>query len=101
MSGAPEAGSRRVLAASAAALCTALFGFAFVAAPHSCEWGLAAYTGAGLLVLVALAALPFFAARAATLLSRFGQSALLSCIALGAWFGGLFAANVRIICRLF
>jgi len=101
MNDAPKRGGRRVLVTSAIALCTALLGFAFVAAPRSCEWGLAAYTGAGLVVLVTLGALPFFAARASTLLSRFGQSALLSCIGLGAWFGGLFAANVKIVCRLF
>jgi len=38
-------------------LCVFLFAFAFVAAPHSCEWGLSAYfwTGvAGVLVLFAL-----------------------------------------------
>ena len=31
----------------AGACCLALFVFAFVAAPHSCEWGLTAYFWAG------------------------------------------------------
>jgi hypothetical protein len=49
----------RRLGAIAAGICAVMFAFAFVAAPKSCEWGLAA------------------------------------------WFAGLVAANIQIMCRLF
>jgi putative membrane protein len=43
----------------AAALCLGLFAFAFVAAPRSCEWGLAAYFWSGVATIVALLHLYF------------------------------------------
>ena len=42
--------------AVASTLCVALFGFAFLAAPRSCEWGLEAYCWAGGAVVVVLLA---------------------------------------------
>ena len=78
-----------------------LFAFAFLAAPHSCEWGLSAYTWTGLACLVGVAAAPFFVRSELTT----GRRLLLGLgLAVGTglvWLGGLFAANVRIMCRLF
>jgi hypothetical protein len=96
----PGDGRSRVFAV-AGVCCVALFAFAFVAAPHSCEWGLTAYFWAGVACVVLLAALPF-----ARLSSSPIQRRLLIAFALGgaacaSWFAGLFIANVRIMCRLF
>ena len=46
------------MVAVACLLAVVLFAFAFVAAPHSCEWGFSAYVWAGLVVGLVLAALP-------------------------------------------
>ncbi len=85
----------------AALLVLGLFGFAFVAAPHSCEWGLQAYVLTGAAVLALLIALPWLLEAQAT----FGRRALFSLgfagLGLAVWIAGLFAANVRLICRLF
>lgn len=87
--------------ATCLAVCAALFGFAFLAAPASCEWGLEAYTVAGLASIVALFGTPL-------LLRARSSSAASALIGLGfaasgiaVWLAGLFMANVRIICRLF
>jgi len=83
------------------ALSLVLFGAAFVAAPKSCEGGIEAYLLAGVVALVALFAWPFVAIadRSLTVRSSFGlMFVVLGC---AVWFGGLFAANVRIICKLF
>jgi len=84
-----------------AALCAGLFAFAFVAAPKSCEWGLAAYFWSGIAVVIALLAAPF-------VLQPGRPARVRAFLALGygllgtvVWFAGLFAANVRIMCRLF
>ena len=85
---------------AAAVLCFALFGFAFVAAPHSCEWGLSAYFWAGVAVVVALLAMPWVLHVAQPLWQRLLVSLLLGSVGALVWLGGLFAANVRIICRM-
>ena len=85
---------------AAAVLCLALFGFAFVAAPHSCEWGLSAYFWAGVVVVVALLALPWVLHVAQPLWQRLLVSLGLGSVGALVWLGGLFAANVRIICRM-
>ena len=78
-----------------------LFAFAFVAAPKSCEWGLSAYTLAGVIAIVGSAVLPL-AERGETATVRRSLHALgLVTATLLVWLGGLFAANVRIMCRLF
>ena len=84
-----------------AALCIGLFAFAFVAAPQSCEWGLTAYFWSGVAVLIVLLAAPFVLQSARPVPIRIYLA--LGYVALGAltWIGGLFAANVRIMCRLF
>ena len=86
---------------AAALLIVGMFGFAFVAAPHSCEWGLKAYVLTGIAVALAVATLPWLLETRASP----GWRALFSVAFLGAavagWIGGLFAANVRLMCRLF
>jgi len=85
----------------AGGICAALFAFAFVAAPKSCEWGLAAYFWSGVAALVVLFALPMTlrADRPALQCAAFGI-AFAACGA-ATWIAGLFVANVRILCRLF
>ena len=84
-----------------AAVCASLFGFAFVAAPSSCEWGLGAYLWAGIACLAVLAALPFALRLDASAAKRTAIGLVLAAGGLGIWIAGLFAANVRILCRLF
>ncbi len=83
-----------------AALCVALFAFAFVAAPHSCEWGLTAYFNAGVVAVVALMVVPLAFSRRLPPLQRTLLSLGFGVAGVAVWLGGLFAANLRIICRL-
>jgi len=83
------------------ALCLALVAFAFVAAPSSCEWGLAAYFWAGVICAAALAALPVALRRGASWAKRALFAIAFAAAGVGFWTAGLFAANVRIMCRLF
>ena len=85
---------------AAGTLCCVLFGFAFVAAPHSCEWGLGAYVWTGAGVVVAMLAVPFLIQPAPVMWHRFLWSVGFGCAGALVWLAGLFAANVRIICRL-
>ena len=78
-----------------------LFAFAFVAAPKSCEWGLSAYTWTGLGCLIGLGAAPFLLRTELTDWRRMLTAAGLVVATALVWLGGLFAANVRIMCRLF
>ena len=78
-----------------------LFAFALVAAPRSCEWGLSAYTWSGLACLVGLGAVPFLVRTELTDGRRLLTGAGLVIGTAVVWLGGLFAANVRIMCRLF
>ena len=82
------------------AVCAAMFAFAFVAAPSSCEWGLGAYFWAGVACLAVLAALPFARRRDASAAKRMAIGLALAAGGLAIWIAGLFAANVRILCRL-
>ena len=93
--------SRHASVALVAALCIGLFAFAFFAAPHACEWGLSAYFWSGVGVVLVLPALPFALHREQPLLKRSMFSLGLCVLGVMVWFGGLFIANVRIICRLF
>jgi hypothetical protein len=83
------------------ALSLALFAFAFVAAPKSCQWGNEAYFWAGVTALVALFALPFVLRARASFLVRIGIGLGFVVLGCAIWLGGLFAANFRIICTLF
>ncbi len=85
----------------AGAGCAALFAFAFIAAPKSCEWSLTAYFWTGVATLPAMFALPFLLRAGASAGRRVGLAFLLAGLACATWIVGLFAANVRIMCRLF
>jgi len=94
--------NRRALALwIGAGICAALFAFAFAAAPKSCEWGLEAYTWSGIAALLVLLVIPI-ALRAdrpvgIRVLLGFGFAVC----GFAAWFGGLLASNMQILCRLF
>ena len=85
----------------AAGLCATLLAVAFIASPHSCEWGLTVYSWTGVAIILALAAIP------ACLLRNLGPwklvFATLGFAALGvaAWVASLVVADMQIICRLF
>jgi hypothetical protein len=83
------------------AVCAALFSFAFVAAPHSCEWGLTAYFWVGASALVALFAVPIVMRTDRDIFRRALLGSGCALLVLVVWIAGLFAANVRIMCRLF
>ena len=91
--------SRRRNIGIATAACAVLFLFAFMAAPHSCEWGLNAYFWSVVACIVALFALPFV--RSAPDAPRIGLAFAFAAAACLTWIAGLFIANVRIMCRLF
>lgn len=97
--GLPEGLSSNQLAAG---VCAALFAFAFVAAPRSCEWGLSAYFWTGVVAVVLLPTAPFlkrFKPASARTPALYGL--LYAGLVVCTWIAGLFAANVRIMCRLF
>src|SRR5262245_57866408 len=72
----------------------ALFAFAFVAAPKSCEWGLAAYFWLGVAALVALFALPMVLQTDRTALQRAAFGVGFAAFGAAVWIAGLFIANV-------
>ncbi len=84
-----------------AAVCALLFAFAFAAAPNSCAWGLDAYFWAGIAAVLVLMAAPAIRHGELPLLQRLGLSLGLAVTGIAVWAGGLFAANMQIICRLF
>jgi hypothetical protein len=89
------------LGATASILGAALFAFAFIAAPKSCEWGLTAYFFAGVAALIALFVLPLVLERNASTGRRLLLAFGLVVGGFAVWFAGLFAANIQIMCRLF
>jgi hypothetical protein len=91
----------RRLGAIAAGIGAAVFAFAFVAAPKSCEWGLTAYFWTGIVALLALAAAPLVFGGQAPLGRRVLLGFGLLVAGFAVWFAGLFAANIQIMCRLF
>lgn len=87
--------------AGVVAACTAILVFAFIAAPRSCDWGLNAYAWFGLLMILGLAATPFLREPQRALPTRLGHATLLALLGIAFWTAGLFASNMRIVCRLF
>ena len=85
----------------AGAICAALFAFAFVAAPKSCEWGLDAYFWCGVACLVVLLVVPVAIRTEHSVPARVALGLGLAALGAAVWAAGLFAANVRIMCRLF
>jgi hypothetical protein len=92
---------RSRLAIGVAALSVALFAFAFVAAPKSCQWGSEAYFWTGVAALIVFFALPVFLRAGGSWLARAGLGVAFVVLGCAVWLGGLFAANFRIICTLF
>ena len=85
----------------AIAITVFVFALAFVAAPHSCEWGLGTYFWCGVAALIALVLLPFAAPMSNSAWVSLGWAVCFLVLGVGVWLLGLVAANVRIICRLF
>lgn len=85
----------------AAALCAALIVLAFVAAPHSCEWGLETYFWSGIAVVFVLFTAPFVLERRRVLWLRLLIALGTGGLGVAVWVLGLVIANVRILCRLF
>ena len=86
---------------SAAFIYAAVLAIGFVAAPHSCEWGLTAYVWTGLLAIPAAFAVPFVMQRGATVPKRLLWGFAYVILSVAVWFAGLAVANVRVVCRLF
>jgi hypothetical protein len=84
---------------TAGILYIALFGFSFFAAPH--DWALEAYFWAGVLVLLILMSIPWFLLTPTIIWQRVLFSLGFALLSTFVWLGGLFAANIRIITRLF
>jgi len=87
--------------ALAAGLFTALLIVAFIIAPHACEWGLTVYFWSGLAVTIALAAIPACLLRELRPWKWILATLGLGVLGVATWIGGLFAADIQIICRLF
>jgi hypothetical protein len=85
---------------SAAAIATGLVVLAFVVAPRACNGGLELYIWCGGAALLLLFGLPFVAHIGRSTLVRVALALGLLVFGAGAWFAGLFAANVRFICGL-
>lgn len=84
-----------------AALCAAIFAGAFLIAPYSCRGGLGVYLLLGVVVTLVFLAIPFTLGRTMLILTRVVVSLGLAVLGVVVWTGGLFAANVSILCRLF
>jgi len=84
-----------------ATVCIAIFAFAFIAAPNSCQWGFSAYFWSGLVALGVLFAIPFIFGSARSQLSRFLLGFVFMLLGCGVWLAGAYVANMRILCRLF
>jgi hypothetical protein len=91
--------SQRWLAAAFVSL--GLIAVAFIVAPRACEGGLDVYFESGVAAAVLMAGIPFIIRSGDSILGRVGLSLAFVCLAVAAWVAGLFAADVRILCRLF
>ena len=91
--------SRAFGIAAVVALCQA--GSAVWAAPRSCDGGLEFYAAVGFGALVVMASLPFVLRCGETTAGRMAWAFLFILMSAAAWVGGLFVANVRLLCRLF
>jgi hypothetical protein len=86
--------------AFAAILWGGLFAFAFAAAQKSCEWGWDTYFWVGIAVVLVLMATPILGT-GLPYPKRALFSLGLGVFTIAVWFGGLFAAPFKILCRLF
>jgi hypothetical protein len=86
---------------AAAAVSLGVIAVAFGIAPRACERGLDVYVESGVAAAVLMAAIPFIVRTGDSIRRRVGLSLAFVCLVLAAWVAGLFAADVRIWCRLF
>ncbi|MEZ5445710.1 MAG: hypothetical protein R3F45_08025 [Gammaproteobacteria bacterium] len=93
--------TRRALLAIAVALWTAMFSVPFLAASATCDGRLSAYFYAGVAVLLGVTIMPFLLRGGGIVSSCPGSALILAVATLAVWVAGLYAADVRIICRLF
>lgn len=82
-------------------LSLALLLFAFIAAPHSCVWGLSAYFIAGITVVFILAAGGFLLSPGKPIGTRIVHVCLVTLTGIAIWLTGFFAADFQLLCRLF
>lgn len=92
--------NRTPLALLGGLLCGMLI-FGFIAAPHSCAWGLNAWFITGVLVGLTCVIVPFLVPGARLVRSRLGSALLLGVICFAVWLLGLFIAGFQLLCRLF
>ena len=81
-------------------MAAALIALAFVVAPRSCNGGLELYFWSGCAALLLLFGLPFVTHIRRSAWVRVALAFGFLVLGAGAWFAGLFAANVRFICGL-
>jgi hypothetical protein len=79
----------------------ALFAFAFVVAPYSCEWGAEAYFLTGIAIFLMLPAVPILVRTDRGAVGRLALAFAVGVTTPVVWIAGLVAANVQILCRLF
>jgi len=84
----------------AVAISAALVVLAYVVAPRACKGGAELYVWCGGAALLLLLALPFAMRIGRSMLGRTAYALGFLVFGTGAWFAGLFAANVRFICGL-
>ncbi len=83
------------------ALLLALFLFPFLTRSVACEQRLDIYFYAGVAALLAVAAVPFVMPAGRPMGARVGWSFAFAAACVLVWLAGLFAGDVRIMCRLF
>lgn len=81
----------------AAVVWAGLIGFGLIAAPHSCEWGLEAFTWKGIVLLLVALLLPIWTEAP----RRWWHALGLAATTLAVWCVGIVLADFQILCRLF
>lgn len=89
------------LAATAAVLCAAMFGAAFLIKRLPCGQDLEAWLALGLGVCLTLIALPWLMHRKASVPARSGFSAAALAAGITTWIAGFHFAGIPLLCRLF
>ncbi len=92
---------RNLVFALAAGLCAAMLAVAFVTAPHACEWGLTVYFWSGMAIILALAALPACLLRHLATWKLVVATLAFVSLGIAVLIGGVVAADMQVICRLF
>lgn len=93
-------GGARLVAATGA-LCAAMAGSAFLLKHLPCGQNLEAYAVLGIVVFMALIALPWILHRGASVLMRSGCSAAALAAGVAAWAAGFHFSGIPLLCRLF